>query len=630
MANSSVQDNFKKMYPKEPFTGKMYKKLKDIFKLVKPIIEFNHLSDFKIDQELLNLMACCLNNDELTPPQIINQLVIPFNELISHRVGEFVSIKGIVSKLGNIRPVWKVAVYSCKTCSQLKTIYIHENEKPTKCDKLGCKSKSFHFERDHEFIRTINMQSIYIQENLFEGLEGRVPKRQEVLLFGEHLVDKIRPGDECVISGILHVTESRDNLYSFILYGNSIQSESLKIKKQIFSNEMKRQIKELINDPNIVKKMIDSFCVNIEGMEQVKFGLMLSLFGPTKRKDHDMRDQIHILLLGEPGKGKSVLLNALGQASPRGFYVCGSSGVTNSGLTIALIRDGPDFSIEAGPLVLADKGHCIIDELDKLPDKAPLLEAMEQGEIRMAKAGLKIHLKARTSVICAANPKGGRFMPYKTLNENVNIPFALFSRFDLVFPIIDNQNDTLVEKVVRIRHIIKHPDIPINTLQALIRYGREFITPVISEEAKAILKEFYLKLRRATKHNEISNITIRHLESMIRLSEARAKMEFKDEVTKEHAQDIVTLMESTMFKSLNVGLAVELAPVKTKGRPNDLLKGIERHCARNSNNITIQEIRQIGSQYGLVGNMFFNAFDKLNEQAFLLKNQDGSYKFRNS
>ena len=625
-----INANFKLMYPKESVGGKLHRLLVKLGKYNTPTITYDDLSEFEINQTLLNLLACHLNEPELTPPQIINQPYIPFTELLSHRINQFITIKGIVCKLGTIKPVAKLSSYSCKLCGQMKLMYIVNNNKPTKCDKMGCKSKLFHFDREVSFTTTINVQSVYIQENIYEDMQGRVPKKLEALLIGEHLVDSVCPGDFIQLSGLLNQNESMDNLHTFLLHVNAVQIENQLISRPI--GNLLTIIKDLKNDPNYMNKLIHSFCPQINGMEEIKFGLLLSLFGSSKRDQHKMRHQIHVLLLGEPGMGKSVLLNETGKLSPRGFYVCGSSGVSSSGLTISLVRDGQDFAIEAGPLVLADKGHCIIDELDKLSEKNTLLEAMEQGEIRMTKAGLKIHLKARTSVVCAANPKGGHFNTNKLLSENVNLPFPLFNRFDLVFPIFDHTSSTIVDNVIQNRsNTYIQADIPFQVIQAIIVNNRENCHPTLSEPAKLVLKQYYLKLR-GLKYSHSNPITIRHLESMIRLSEARAKMSFMTTVNKDHALEIVQLMENTMFKHLHSDITVPLTPLPvTQSRSNhykSMIQQLNAYHARQGATINSKELKTLGETIGLNNTQYYSVLEKLNDNAYILKNQEGNYNIR--
>ncbi|KFM73752.1 DNA replication licensing factor MCM8, partial [Stegodyphus mimosarum] len=250
-----------------------------------------------------------------------------------------------------------------------------------------------------------------------------------------------------------------------------------------------------------------------------------------------MRENSHILIVGDPGLGKSQMLLACANVSPRGIYVCGNS-TTTSGLTATVMKEtGGENSLEAGALVLADQGHCCIDEFDKMVQHhAALLEAMEQQTISIAKSGVVCTLPARTSILAAANPSGGHYNKAKTVSENLRIGSSLLSRFDLVFIIEDTPdaeldskmsdhvmgllhthhkdeilkissfqnsvlNDSLCEENKLLGKLRMKPNeklnfIPHNMLQKYISYAREFAKPKLTPEVSKVLQEFYLEMRK--------------------------------------------------------------------------------------------------------------------------------------
>lgn len=187
----------------------------------------------------------------------------------------------------------------------------------------------------------------------------------------------------------------------------------------------------------------------------MKAGFILCMFGGCQRYQ-DCRADPHILVVGDPGLGKSRMLQACANISPRGVYVCGNTS-TSSGLTVTLNREGGgDYSLEAGALVLSDQGCCCIDEFDKMTTQhQALLEAMEQQTISIAKAGVVCSLPARASILAAANPVGGHYNKAKTVSENLKLGPALLSRFDLVFILLDQPNqhlDTMLSEHVMALH----------------------------------------------------------------------------------------------------------------------------------------------------------------------------------
>jgi DNA helicase MCM8 len=202
------------------------------------------------------------------------------------------------------------------------------------------------------------------------------------------------------------------------------------------------------------RRILHSVCPSIYGHEIVKAGITLSLFGGVRKHSMDrnkvpVRGDIHVIIVGDPGLGKSQLLQAAAAISPRGIYVCGNA-TTRAGLTVAVVKDSMtnDYAFEAGAMVLADGGLCCIDEFDKMTtEHQALLEAMEQQCVSVAKAGLVASLSARTSVIAAANPVGGHYNRAKTVNENLKMSAALLSRFDLVFILLDKPDELLDKQV---------------------------------------------------------------------------------------------------------------------------------------------------------------------------------------
>lgn len=190
--------------------------------------------------------------------------------------------------------------------------------------------------------------------------------------------------------------------------------------------------------------LVHSLCPTIYGHEILKAGLLLGLMGGTQNKNSSVRCDIHILMVGDPGLGKSQMLQACCNIAARGVFVCGNTS-TNSGLTVTMCREsGGEYSLEAGALVLADQGCCCIDEFDKMSaNHAALLEAMEQQTISIAKAGVVCSLPARTSILAAANPAGGHYNKAKTVSENLRLGAALLSRFDLVFILLDKPDEHL-------------------------------------------------------------------------------------------------------------------------------------------------------------------------------------------
>jgi replicative DNA helicase Mcm len=264
---------------------------------------------------------------------------------------------------------------------------------------------------------------------------------------------------------------------------------------------------------------------------------------------------MNALLVGDPGTAKSQLLQYVARVAPRGLYTSGR-GTTAAGLTAAVIREkGGGMSLEAGALVLADKGIACIDEMDKMrpEDRVAIHEAMEQHTVSVAKGGIVATLNARTAILAAANPSLGRYEPHRTVAENISLPVTILSRFDLIFVLRDVPNKETDSKMSE--HILElhrrslspvEPPIPLELLRKYISYAKG-IRPVLSTEALKRLNDFYLAMRSASEaEGSPVAITARQLESLVRTAEARARTALRKEVNAEDAEAAVAIMKRSL------------------------------------------------------------------------------------
>jgi replicative DNA helicase Mcm len=439
---------------------------------------------------------------------------------------------------------------------------------PYACDNPTCGRRGkFSLKR----VDLVNAQRIGIQEPPEEITGGEQPSSLYIHLT-EDLVTplerkKATPGNRVKVYGTLRKSPiitrqgtqtNRFDLYMDANYIETIEKEYEEIK---LSDDDVKLVKKLSKEKNIFTKLTSSIAPSIFGYDMIKEAILLQLFGGVNKTHEDgtkLRGNIHVFLVGDPGVAKSQLLWYVSRIAPKGRFVSGkkASGV---GLTAAVVRD--EFSggwmLEAGALILANNGIASVDEFDKMDsdDRSAMLEAMEQGTISIAKAGIVTTLRASTSVLAAANPKFGRFDRYKLLAEQINLSPVILSRFDLMFPIQDipskERDERLSDHVlgtIRNPKGIK-PDVDEKTMKKYIAYAKTKVNPKLTKEAVSIIKNFYVSWRSkyvGDTGDTTVPLTPRQLEALVRIAEASAKVRLDDKVREEDAQRAIRLLEYSL------------------------------------------------------------------------------------
>ena len=550
------------------------------------VVDFAELSKFDLDlaNELLESPEDTIKAAELAVEQFdledIKGFKVRFKNLPSSQkimirnvrskhLNKFMYLEGIVRQKSDVRPKVTAAKFECPVCGNIiNVLQLNGNFKePSKC---GCGRKGKFILLSKELV---DAQGIVLEE-VSENLEGgEQPKRINIFL-KDDLVSplserKTNPGSKIIIIGtakeipIISKMGTKSTTFDLMIEANYIEAVEETFYEIEINKEEEQKIIELSKDPELYQKLINSTAPSIYGYDKVKEALLLQLVGGVRkvRKDKVVsRGDMHILLVGDPGSGKSAILKRITVIAPKGRYVAGR-GVSGAGLTASVVRDEflKGWSLEAGALVLASNGLCCIDEMDKMTheDRDAMHEALEQQTVSISKANIQATLISRTTVLAAANPKFGRFDPYGIISEQIDLPPALINRFDLIFIFKDIPDETKDEKMAS--HILKlhqepdlyEPEIPTEFLRKYIAYAKQKIAPIITDNALDEIKDFYLKMRASGGEEggiKAIPISARQLEALVRLTEASAKLRLSDKATKNDAKRAIELVQYCLMQ----------------------------------------------------------------------------------
>jgi len=517
---------------------------------------------------------------------------VPISKLKHDLTGRLVAVSGMIRKATSVATYKSIVVFRCSVCGTewaepQSSIYI---QKPALCKNYGeCKGSGM-------AIRVMDMKSGLrdyqegeIQESP-EGLKGgRQPQNLEIIMRGD-LTGKLVVGSKVTLNGILKLKDRKSSeecsVTPFVLEVNSLEVEEQDMDDIYLTDEEIMRVEEISKRPDILGELAKSIAPSIYGMESVKLGIILQLAGGGQLNldGTKFRGDIHILMVGDPGVAKSQLLKSAATIATKSVLTSGKTS-SAAGLTCTAQKDNDKWIIEAGAMVLANGGLACIDELNQMreSDVGALYNALEDQEIYVAKAGMTMTLYTRCSLLAAANPKYGRFIPEESYAEQLDLPPMLISRFDLIFPLVDmpdsDRDDAVARhilsslKVSQAKAVATHNDDPdvakilserdaaapisFEDLRIYIAHARQF-RPIIDDDAIDLIAGAYTASRSHYSESNVVSATPRQILGMARLATASARLHFRTKINKEDAMLAVKLVEENLKSITNSETTVDI------------------------------------------------------------------------
>jgi len=548
------------------------------------LVDFDDISGFSPElaeellaspQEILGFFETALDEMGIIKKARVRLVNLPAsqNVKIGHlraiHLNKLLSVEGIVRKASDVRPQVTIAKFECPSCGTVISVMQVEKKfrEPTRCS-CGRRGQFKLLSKE-----MVDAQHLVI-EDAPESLTGGEQSRRINVFIQEDLVEpkmeeRTTPGSRVRVIGTLQeVPEPLPSGSISTRFDLAIQANNLIPLEETFedlniSEEDERQINELAEDPKVFDKLSASIASSIWGYDEVKKALVLQMFSGVRKIGKDgsvKRGDIHVFLIGDPGVAKSITLKFISEMAPKGRYIVGKA-ASGAGITATVVRDEflRGWALEAGAMVLANKGIVCIDEIEKMDenDRSAMHEALEQQTVTISKANVQATLQAQTSVLAAGNPKLGRFDPFQPIAQQISLPPALINRFDVIFVLRDLPDKFKDESIAT--HVLSQYQtgnmniaIPRELFRKYVAYAKQKIKPILTDEAVKEIKDFYVKMRNSQGFSDTLMppvpISARQLEALVRLSEAHAKMRLSKKVTKEDTKIAIDIIKYYMMQ----------------------------------------------------------------------------------